>query len=203
MLEGLARSNEDVVAVRVCVQTKSGAAQMAEIGVDAEDAQENQAYFGSHDVSLESHLDYIFSKRMQRGAERSRFTDGSIPVFYTAIEEETALAERAHWMSPAHRITFQLVNVDFHGAVKDLRSIDPMPSHLTGEAAVGAYQSCFYITVDAVAERLDAFKTPSARRGGGCCFPILTRRSVQALRPRGLVQFEYDEADEKWSFDRA
>ena len=198
MLERLPRLHGDVAAMRICV-TKSEASQMMEIGILPEDLAANRAYFGNHDVSLESHLEYIFAKKAQRAKSASRFTDGTIPVFYTALEVETAQAEKAHWLKRADgAVKFQLVAIDFLGAHKDLRALEPIPMYLTAEASAGAYQACLTITIEAVADQLDGFQTPSVRYRGGSCFPILTRRSVRALRPRGFIRFEYDDGAMNW-----
>jgi RES domain len=192
--------HSDVAAVRVCAPPKSEDSQMREIGELPEDAAANREYFGRHDVSLENHLEYIFDKRGQRGQVASRFTNGSLPVFYSALDPDTAKAEKAHWLQPVlSPFNFQLVAVDFRGFHKNLGELDPVPPHLTGEKELGSYDACHQITAEAVADRLDAFQTPSARRPGGHCFPILTRGSVHALRPRGLVRFSYDPAQRTWT----
>ena len=140
MFEGLDRAHGRVASIRICVPTKSEDAQMLELGVASEDDAENRKYFGNHDVSLEVHLEYIFAKRSQRGKATTRFTDGSIPVLYSALEPQTACTERAHWFLPETLpTTLQLVVIDFNGAHKDLTELSPQPPQLVGEQGDGSY----------------------------------------------------------------
>jgi hypothetical protein len=94
MLDLLARHEGDVVAVRVMPPPKSAAEQMRELGIDEGDFAENEVYFEpAFQQSLEDHLDWVFSKHGQRGRPATRFTDGSVPVLYTALEQQTAFDE--------------------------------------------------------------------------------------------------------------
>lgn len=198
MLGNLQRYSGDVVAFRLS-SSKGKVEALKEMGVDDADIDESIKYFGDLDVSPESHLDWVFEHRGQRGSQ-TRFTDGSIPILYTALDLPTAQAEVEHWLPPLPDtpIYYRAVGLDFRGEYKDLRELTPIPDYLTGEAADGAYSECLNITKVAVKEGLDAFKTPSARRAGGVCFPILSRSSVRAMTSLNYIRFTFETATSRW-----
>ena len=170
------------------------------MGVEAEDFAANRDFFGSLDVDPAGYVEWVFDKHGQTAMQPTRFTDGSIPVLYTASEAETAFAEKAHWLSPLPGVSVfqQLVRVNVQGATKDLRTIDPQPACLTAEAATAAYAACFEVTKEANAEGLEGFNTPSARMHGGCCTPVLSKAAVMAIEFVRHVCFDYSEVDERW-----
>ncbi len=174
---------------------------LTQMGVEAEDFAANRDFFGSLDIDPAGYVEWVFDKHGQAGMQKpTRFTDGSIPVLYTASEAATAFAEKAQWLSPLPSMSYfqQLVRVDVHGATKDLRTINPQPACLTAEAATGAYAACFEVTKEAIAEGLEGFHTPSARMHGGSCTPILNRAAVTAIKFVQHVRFDYSEVDKRW-----
>ena len=199
MLDQLVRRDEAVVAIRLVAPSKSFLVTLAEMGVDQEDMDASQAYFGNLDASPESGIEWIFEKRGQRGL-LGRFTDGSIPVYYTALEFGTAEAEKAHWLSPEPGVPlyFRPLRVDFSGVHVDLRDLDPVPGFLTGENADGAYVACLAITKEAMHSGFAGFKTPSARAPGGTCFPIIERTAIKAVAADGYVRFDFDQIAMRW-----
>lgn len=193
MFSNLSLQEGEVIAYRLAVTPKEAEASLLEMGVDPSDLDASRRYFGALAVSLDSHLDFIFTKHGQLGRSRTRFTDGSIPVLYTAMASETAQAEMLHWLpKDGAEFVFQLIAIDFCGRYKNLLQLEVMPAHLTGEPEDGAYEACLAVTLAATSERLDAFQTPSARHLSGICFPILTRVSVHLLRPIGRISFRRD-----------
>jgi len=189
-----------VEAVRLVAPDKSYVAALAEMGVTSDDFDENIAYFGDLDATPQIGLDWIFVKRGQVGRAPSRFTDGSVPVFYTALDRPTAERETQRWLSAASdKFYFRQLTIEFEGPHIDLRALVPPPAYLTGEPEDGAYKACFEISKQALALPCDAFKTPSARLPDGVCFPILARPSIKGVHARGYVRFELDDATGQWN----
>lgn len=196
MLEQLPLLDGGIQLQRLAM-SKRQAEIFEEMEIDDEDVEENYRYFGNLDVSPDQHLDYIFSGGQK---DSSRFTDGSIPVLYTALETTTALAEKAHWlpMISAQPVIYQFLYIDFHGAYKNLNALDPVPACLTGGRETGAYDLCIAVTREAIKEELDGFQTPSARNPGGVCCPVLSRPAVRQMVLQGYVRFDYDNATATW-----
>ena len=102
--------------------------------------------------------------------EPSRYSDGSFPVFYGSLEEETAGAEVVHWApkrmgAPAKPRTafYTRFSVTFEGTVKDLRAKRGEWRGLTHDSD---YAFCNRLGAEAVAAGLDGLLAPSARRDG-------------------------------------
>lgn len=202
MLESLVRHEGAVSAVRLVAPDKAYVAVLTEMGVSQDDLGESRTYFGDLDVTPESGLDWIFERRVQRRKPQGRFTDGSIPVYYTALDRATAEAEKAHWLSPTEgtpNYYFRPLAVDFLGAYVDLGELAFQPAFLTGEKVDGAYDECLSVTQEAVELGHGAFKTPSARLAGGRCFPILSRDAIRSLTASGYVRFDYDNELARWT----
>lgn len=195
MLDELPRERVELSLVRLGHSARASDA-IAAIGLDADDVEETLKFFdGELDTSPEQHLDYIFSTRSQSTQPPSRFTDGTIPVFYTAVERNTALAERMHWLSrvPASPYFFQILKVGFRGDLKNLGAIVPRPEWLTGNAEGGAYERCLSVSRAALIDGLEALLTPSARSPEGQCCPVLSRTAVVSLELEGYLRIEFDE----------
>lgn len=131
----------------------------------------------------------------------TRFSDGSEAVFYSAIQDETAIAEVQYHQtqsgefreieitpsaSPRH---FWLYEVDFEGRSLDLFPIYPKYPELTSRDSDG-YPRCREIAVKARETGANALRTPSARRTGGTCTPVFDRACLaDAPRLRGSGRF--------------
>lgn len=201
MLEFLIAEHGPIEAVRLVAPESSHVNMLSEMGVDPEDFEENLAYYRDLDATPESHLEWIFVKRVQQGRPQGRFTDGSIPVFYTATERSTAEAETAHWLVPLDSAPhyFRTLSVSFYGKHVDLHQVVPRPQCLTGEQTTGAYAACLKITQEATSIALDGFKTPSARRQGGVCFPILRREAIGEISASGYLRLDFNADQSRWT----
>ena len=127
----------------------------------------------------------------------SRFSDGSFPVLYTALEATTAQAEVAHWFRKLYVGAFpraayyRRMQCDFSGRLVDLRrELDANP-YLVSSGEEG-YPSCIAVTRQALSVNLDGFLTPSARMPEGTCLPVLRANAVQAAQWDGEYQFLFD-----------
>jgi len=125
----------------------------------------------------------------------TRFSDGSFPVFYSALEMETAEAETCHWFRKivgkpnTPRTGYYLCfRCDFDGLVKDLRSKHMEWVELTDED----YEFCNKLGAEAVQLDLDALLSPSARKADGTCVPVFTRTSISNPQAVTHVAVTYD-----------
>jgi len=129
----------------------------------------------------------------KHGRYRSRYSDGSFPVLYTALEEGTAEAEARHWFptvmgNPSTSRTGHYLSFScrFDGATKDLRPKYSEWNELTKDN----YDFCNKLGKEALEEGLDALLSPSARKVDGTTVPVFTRNSVdtpQVLRAVALT----------------
>ena len=116
----------------------------------------------------------------------SRFTDGRKGVFYSTLEEKTAIEEvRYHQMkskefadlssmkdAPARY--FSVYQSEFDGSVIDLFAIAEQLPELTSKDESG-YPKCRQLAEDARNRSVNALRTPSARQQGGTCVPVFDR----------------------------
>ena len=131
-------------------------------------------------------LEGPFVPKPQFGPQ-SRFSDGTFPVYYSALDFETTRAEMRHHSalrvllgSPEkNRLVFyREVRCLFDGRAKDLRpQLGRLPC-LIAEQAVGGYDECNIIAGEARASGLDGLLTPSARHQEGTCLPVFERDSL-------------------------
>ena len=132
--------------------------------------------------SLDELLDKPFKHKRDQ-IRRSRFSDGSFPVFYSSLDAETAQAEMKYWL-PEHvksqtqksrTIFFQQFSCTFDGKEKDLRSkIGDWPD-LVHESD---YTFCNHIGSEAMRLKIDGLVSYSARRNYGVNAPIFSRTSI-------------------------
>jgi hypothetical protein len=119
----------------------------------------------------------------------TRFTDGKKAVFYSTIEDETAIEEvRYHQersgefkelkstLTAAHRY-FHLYETDFDGTMLDLFPIHANCPALTSKDESG-YPKCRQLAEEARTQSANALRTPSARLPGGTCTPVFDRHSL-------------------------
>ena len=112
---------------------------------------------------------------------RTRFSDGSFPVFYSALSPETAEAEVAHWFQkdymgePKSNRTayYQSFHCRFEGMEKDLRTKATEWPDLVHDSD---YSFCNQLGAEARHQGLDALVVPSARHQGANV-PVFARRA--------------------------
>ena len=115
-------------------------------------------------------LDTTFSTN-QRLKHKTRFSDGTFPVFYSSLEAATAREEVRHWMPQfmgnpvdARTAYYQEITCTFDGIEKDLREMVGKWPDLINKAD---YDFCNKLGAEAVNSNVDAFVTPSVRRASG------------------------------------
>ena len=156
--------------------------------------------------SLESLLDKPFEPKPQLAPEPTRFSDGSMRVFYSALEPETAEAEVFVWYmkyalnnaGEERTAHYRRFACDFQGGVKDLRPhLAALPCLIQDEAA--GYPDCNRIGIEAVSEGLDGLLTPSARKIKGTCLPVFRRAALSNPQHQDFVAFRFDPSSGKIS----
>ena len=131
----------------------------------------------------------------QKLRNRTRFSDGSFPVFYSALAVETAETEVAfHFRqdyagSPRGKRTayFQRFSCKFEGVKKDLRPKARDWPELTHKSD---YSFCNNLGAAAIEEGIDGLVVPSARHEGAN-MPIFARQAIGSPRSEGIVAISY------------
>jgi RES domain len=145
-------------------------------------------------------LDAPFAPKPQLAARRitpTRFSDGSLRVFYSSLEPETAEIEVLHWyvgaaLGSAPRIAYyDRLICRFRGQVLDLRPKIGQWPFLTGDGEE-AYASCQALGREAAALELSGLLAPSARRASGTNVPVFRRGAVSEPRILGITAFSRD-----------
>ena len=171
---------------------------LVELGLDALGEQELRDLLvaAGYETSLEELCDAPF--RLKRRLSRAtRYSDGSYPVFYSALDPETAEAEIAHWFSKdfggrpqgQRSAYYQRFTCLFEGEEKDLRDKQSEWPELVHDSD---YTFCNRIGAEAVQLGLDGLVVPSARRENGSNQPVFRRRVISDPQTQGLVKITFD-----------
>ena len=131
-----------------------------------------------------------FKPKRRLRPQPTRLSDGTFPVFYCALERETAQAEAEHWFAdfagrPQGERTalYSCFACDFSGETKDLRPQQGRWPRLTHP---DDYTFCNALGAEALEDDLDALLAPSARRANGTNLPVFAQRAVS--NPGDLVR---------------
>lgn len=144
--------------------------------------------------SADEYLDAPFQIHPGRGYPSERFSDGSFPVFYSALEIETVDAEaKASQVQyaldhPDRLVYFMRVSCQFSGQTKDLRPYLPSMAFLTAPHN----PECHQIGSEAHGAGLDGLLTPSAQKQSGTCLPVFRRSALSDAREEMTVTFSWD-----------
>ena len=172
---------------------------LADLGLDASEADEMIQLLKSHGLAAapDEVLDAPFSDK-PFVPDATRFSDGSIRIFYSALEFETAEAEVWYWFvkpvlagaAPKKRVIYyRRAECRFSGKVKDLRgSIAAMPFLIDDNS----YDQCNTVGNEAFVAALDGILTTSARRAAGTNLPVFVRASLSNPQLGEYRAFECD-----------
>ncbi len=169
-------------------------------GFDDESVREMLQLLSSSGISdtPQDLLDDPFRPKTQlrKAGYRTRFSDGSFPVFYSSLEPVTAEAEVKYWFihnvaGPAKpRVAYySRFSCRFDGSVKDIRPALVDWPDLTHD---NDYSLCNRVGAEATTSGLDGLMTPSARRAGGTNIPVFTQRALSNPVIHGLVALTLD-----------
>ena len=169
---------------------------LSELGLDTQSAHELRALLVARGqvLSDDELCDGPF-RRKRKFRSRTRFSDGSFPVFYSSLDRATAEAEVRHWFpqfsgKPKGSRTgyYQSFSCEFGGVEKDLRpKIGQWPDLVHGTD----YTFCNQLGAEAEGSNVDAFLTWSARHNG-TNVPIFKRGAIGSPNQEGMVALTYD-----------
>lgn len=123
-----------------------------------------------------------------------RFGDGTIPVFYSAVEDSTAIQELLHRIKESmiiDRISrhYTIFICAYSGETKILIGREKEFPELVSQGNEG-YPFCQRLGKEAHNSALiDGFFTPSTRQSGGTCVPIFKERAISNFRIHYLGTF--------------
>lgn len=169
-------------------------------GLDEKESGEVVQFLKFHGAAFEPKdlVDRTFMRKPRLAKTRyaTRFSDGSFPVLYGAMETRTADAEARHWFSrhacgtPARERTvwYTRFTYRFSGKVKDLRPRQREWPALTHD---DDYRFCNKLGAEAVATGLDGLLAPSARNRGGVNLPAFAREAVDNFGEGEFVTMTY------------
>ena len=181
---------------------------LAALGISPRNARAIEDFLNSTSSRVLAKSDVAFA--FEPPFRVSRFSDGKHGVFYTALEEETAISELRHhvvqrleakFTNEAHYV---VMSFRVFGKAKDFRPVQAQMPYLADQNEHDAYPLCQAIARQAIAHPLDLIITPSARRAVGSCAPIFAPASVNVSSAAkiGTVVFSIDSlsqlADVRW-----
>lgn len=144
-------------------------------------------------LSAQDVVDEAFraQKRGRLPYRTGRFSDGTIGVYYSAIDKETCERERAFHLeseiaeiresASQHPRYYNLVSCRYSGITADLRGQEDTHIDLVSQTEQG-YPFCQQVGLQAKELNIDGFLAPSARNRGGTCVPIFKRSAISKPR---------------------
>ena len=155
---------------------------LAELELGEQESDEIRDVLNStgYRLDLEELLKAPFRKKRRLG-RKTRFSDGTFPVFYSSLEIDTSEAEVKHWMpnycgnpKRSRTVWFDVLRCRFDGIEKDIRSKIREWPDLVHESD---YSFCNDIGIEAKCLGLDGLVTQSARHSGSN-LPVFRRQAV-------------------------
>jgi len=126
--------------------------------------------------------------KWEKSNRRTRYSDGSVPVVYSSVDDETSIVERFHWAfdgidepedyGPFY-VRLEVLEIDFSGQIRDLTDKCPPCIELVHP---NDYGSCIEIGRLAADDGVDGLLVPSARRTGGVNVPLFRGEHVGNVR---------------------
>ena len=180
---------------------------LADLNLDAEAREELSNFLAGRipQDPIRELIDGPFRPRAKL-RNRTRFSDGSFPVFYSALAAETAEAEMAYWFrkdyagKPRSNRTayYQGFRCTFEGLEKDLRSKARDWPDLVHDSD---YSFCNRLGAEVRERDIDGLVVPSARHEG-TNMPIFTQQAVSGPELEEVVTITYNPDTGEMSIDR-
>ena len=172
---------------------------LGEMGLDAGDVDEILELLGEMPGGTDGErlLDAPFAPKPQLEARKTaatRFSDGSLRVFYSSLESETAELEVVHWYADAavggsRRVAYyNRIRCRFRGYAADLRPRARDWPFLIDDGNE-AYARCQALSREGVELRIDGLLTSSARRADGTNVPVFRRQALSEPEILGVAAF--------------
>ena len=182
---------------------------LQEQGMNGENIDEMTKFLRLRNISdsRDGVIDSVFrpKPRSFKSRFRGRFSDGTFPVFYAALELGTANVEVEYWFrktigSPKEPRTghYLRFSCNFNGTAKDLRSKKKEWTNLTNPHD---YSFCNKLGAEALEIGIDGFLTPSARKINGTNTPVFSKTSLSNPGEYQMVALTYDPAADAVSMD--
>ena len=159
------------------------------LGLDEQSTEELRQIIAA--AGYRAGLNELLDSPFRRKPERSRFSDGSFPVFYSSLDTETAEAESRYQLPrymgrPEHDRTmfFRRFSCRFEGVEKDLR---PKIGEWPDLVHSSDYTFCNRLGQEAQISEIDGILAPSARRSEGTNLPVFRRRALRDPEEGDLV----------------
>jgi RES domain-containing protein len=199
VLEGIEPQQRAQAVIRLVGCGPNVADELTALGISPDNIAEATAEL--HARGVRSDLAQFLDRPFEPKGNRTRFSDGTVGVFYSANERPTAVAEVAHhWLAtlvgadPNRRVFFHHVICDFEGRVLNLMPLAANEefANLTNPDAAVAYPACQAIAIEARLIPVDGLLTPSARNLGGTCLPIWERTTLQNVQIVATIALHRD-----------
>ena len=140
-------------------------------------------------LSAEKVLDDAFRPRSDKPTpfRKRRFGDGTMGVFYSALEERTCEREMGFHLEPdfaqeyqagfKHPRHYAFVQCQYRATTAELRGQERAHPELVSPTPDG-YPFCQALAREAVSNRIAGFLTRSARDPRGTCLPVFARDAL-------------------------
>jgi len=209
LLEACSVSKEEIDTLRLAsLPRREVASTLYERGVKFENIRESISVLEElgQFMTAEQFMNDSFRPRISNITpfRAGRFNNGTFPVYYSAIEEETCKCEVEYYFRQEidnetdppkeHSRTYNLVHCRFRGTVANLLEMEEQHPQLTSETQDG-YPFCQRIGEEAMETGVQALLTPSARNLGGKCLPVLDRKTLSNATVGKLLMLHMSERE--------
>lgn len=149
------------------------------------------------DFKIDQLLDVPFTYDQEEGtARKTRYSDGSFPVFYASLEPETTTEEVRPWLLKkllgySGSVFYIRLRCIFSGSIKDLCPQQSQPGWMDLMNDKD-YAFCNALGAEAKKLKLDGLLVPSVRRDSGTNLPVLERKSLRDARLESYVEASFD-----------
>ena len=171
---------------------------MDEYGFGSEKSEEMWRFLHRYriDFKIDQLLDVPFTYDQEEGGKRTRYSDGSFPVFYAALEPETATEEVRFWLSKkllgsSVPVFYVRLCCIFSGSIKDLCPQQSQPGWMDLMHDKN-YAFCNALGSEAKQLKLDGLLVPSVRKKSGTNLPVFEQGSLRDARLESYVEASYD-----------
>lgn len=170
------------------------------MGLDEQAVDELLAFLGPESRTMDAKqlLDDPFRQKQHWAPRPTRFSDGTWPVFYAALERETSEQEIGHhYVSAAmgdpsrgRTVYYSVFHCQFSGEARDLRKKQEEWGGLVSPDTDNPF--CQNLGREAVEAGIDGFLAPSARVAGGTTVPAFAPDCLSRPQIDGDAAFSFD-----------
>ena len=170
-------------------------------GIASQNVSEVVSILGSSEMPLTAQEIVDEAFRVQEGEglpyRTGRFGDGTIGVYYSALDKRTCerelafhiesnIAEMRESASRYPRF-YSLISCRYSGMTADLRGQEETHADLVSRTEQG-YPFCQQLGLQARDHHIDGFFAPSARNRGGTCIPVFERSAISEPKIESTVK---------------